>query len=518
MEPDFDSLEALAAELEASEEWPPKREQAVRAQIHLWQAFYTANSDYLKNHCNWRRKFEYVCDALAKRLSDAIADLIFGADPQISAAGHGETELDETTGEEIVSESPDQELMMDLVEENALPSELQRAAGIASSEGEVWWRWMIDDEQSFVPVLEWHSRLDCIPLFEGREPIAVAFVSELVAYGNGEDKKETVWRLIEYQARGVIQNVLYKGTSTLLGSEAELDEHPATLELADATEDGIWIHGLDHMICGRVVNGFGKGHYCGKSDYEAVKDMLFALNEASSIAQKNVELTARKRVIIPDTYLDRRGRPPLDDDVIISSEAHRDPDKPDQGFHELEWSFEADQLILYTRDLIGKITTRVGLTAHIVDANADDGLATSGTAYRIRMIPASNTARGKGRWWDDGLPKILMVGAMLDALPEEDGGNGRPWQDPELLPTVERGDPFPRDQIEDATMIVQLQSSKLVSKRTSLEILFPDWTEERRKQELQRLADEEAVAIEQQQALFGAPGGFTSPDEVPLEQ
>jgi hypothetical protein len=56
-----------------------------------------------------------MSDPLPERISDAFADLIFGADPSFTAA-----------------DEADQERLDDLIDENDLPSELQRAAGAAS--------------------------------------------------------------------------------------------------------------------------------------------------------------------------------------------------------------------------------------------------------------------------------------------------------------------------------------------------------------------------------------------------
>lgn len=508
---DWESIDELASYLEGSDVWPPPREQAVRSKIRVWQAFYNADTEYLKKYVGWTHDHTYMVDPLARRISEAFADLTFGTDPVFAAAGHGEHDAE---GRDM--EMPDQPLLMDIVEENDLPSELQRAEGIRSSEGEVWWRIMVDPTEKLVPVIEWHSRMDVIPLLRGKTVMAAAFISELSDYV--DKKSEVVWRHIEYQADGAVLNCLYKGTREKLGKEHPLEAHEDTAELAEEG-DGLWTHELDGMLCGRVVNGFGRHMYCGRSDYESVEDMLLSLNEATSVGHSNMRLTAKRRVIIPDTYLDAKGKTPLDDDVFIRSEAHRDPDKPDAGFAQLEWTFDAEPLLNYMRDLTQRIVTRVGLTAHFADANTEDGGPLSGTALRLRMLPASRTSEGKARWWDDALPKILMTAALIDSLEEGAGGFGREWEKPELVPTVTRSDPFPRDQVEDATMVTTLQASKLISKRTSLKILFPEWTEERLEEELELIAAEEAEAIAQAQEAFGGGGGgFAEPPEVPLEE
>lgn len=460
----------LLAQLEGTTKWPPPWECAWK-DTRLWQALREADDNYLRRYVRWdtaeNRQRQYIVDPMPSKISWTFAELVFGDDPTFTAG---------TTA--------DQARLDEFVEENQMPSELQSAEDICSSEGEVWWRILVDPMQAPVPIVEWHSRLAVLPMFRGRHLLAAALVSTYRP-PNARDQDKRLYRYFEIHADEVVYNVLFLGEKDKVGKRVALDDLQQTADLQD-----VWDHGLG-MLCGRILNKRGRDPKRGVSDYAGVKDYLLALNETATIGQENARLTLKKRVVVPDSYLDVRGNFPAGADVLIAPTTDRDPDRPDQGLAQVEWSFDASAFIAYKEDLERTILGRVGLARQLVDAGnpTPDGRAT-GTALRLRLIPSMLETADKGRFWDDALPDIFTKAQMVDALPEERGGFAGQWSSPGQAPTIERSGSLPEDETEEATRHSTLVTAEIESRKTAIQELHPDWDETQVTAEIDQITTE----------------------------
>ena len=458
------ALDDLEAKIKGTDTWPPKWDTAW-ATVAKWQAFRAADTDALKVIAHWSSTDSrtYFADPMPAKISGTFADLIFGEDPEFTAAN-----------------DRDQDRLTEIVEENGLASELQLAADTSVAEGEVWWRILVDPDQADVPLIRWHSRGQVLPLIRGRKVLACAFVSTIAVESDGA----RVTRLFEVHGDGAMLNLLFEGTSTSLGVPTALQSRPETADLPD-----VWNHGLP-MLAGRVVNKIGRRGSLGVSDYAGVSDYLLALNETATIGQENARLTLKKRVVVPQRFLDKNGDFPAGADVIIATDTDADPDKPGQGLAQIEWSFDAQAFIAYKHELEQTIVARVGLVPQLLgigSAQDGGGQAITGPAIKLRYMPATLSAAGKARFWDDELPGILCAAQRVDALSPKQDGLGRPWAEPSTPPTVERSATLPEDETEEATRHQILVASELEARQTAIEALHPDWDEARVTEEVDRI-------------------------------
>lgn len=485
----------LLARLANRCDWPPTSEAAAWTELALYRAFREADADYLKRAAKWdhgqNRERDYLVDPLPSLISATFAGLIFGEDPELIAA-----------------EKSDQERLAHLADANDLPSEVQEAAETVVSEGEVWWRILVDTDQADTAIIDWHSRLAVIPLIRGRTVLAAAFVQTLEKPRSDD---QTVYRALFVYADEVVHNTLWKGNDQHLGDRVALTERDETADLPDA-----WDHGLE-MLAGRVQNRIGKhGRKRGVSDYQAVKTLLMALNEVTTIGRENARLTLKQRAIFPDKYLDALGRVPAGAEVLIASTVDQDPEKAAKEVQLVEWSFDAQAFIAYHDHLSRVILGRVRLAKQLVDADnpGAEGRAT-GTALRLRLLPTTIAAQGKARAWDDALPKILCLAQQVDALPEAQGGLGQAWTRPADPPAVERTPELPEDETEEATRHSVLVTAEIESRQTAIEELHPDWSKERVQEELQRIRDDVATLASsplEDPTMHGGPNGQPVPD------
>ncbi len=445
------------------EQWPLDRHILTKVALH--RALREADDGYLKSVFQWGRARMLVADPLPAQIAAAHADLLFGDEAAF-----------------VASAESDQDNLDQLVNATDSPSELHRAARISSSEGEVWWRAYVDREASDYPLLQWVSRLDVVPLWRGGRPVAIAFISVL----EFDYTTRQTTRHIEVQAPGETRNLLYEGDDMRLGDARSLGAH---VETADLPEE--WRH-EPLMLAGRIVNRHSDtGVKLGRSDYSGLETMMMALNEATTIQYENARTSGKKRLFVKGEYLDSRGQLPGDEDVFRADDRGGTLGDDKSGIAQAEYTFEADALIAHTDDLISRIAMRAGLVAAWIGMG-EEGRAESGTALRVRLLPATRTAKGKSRFWVDALPRIFGVLQLLDSMREMDGGFGRAWADAAGEPMVELGDPIPTDGIEEAERGSLLVTAGLQSRETTIRELHSEWTDAEVMQEVARIAAETA--------------------------
>ena len=501
----LDPVDLLLERIVKGGQWPPRSERAAWRYVHTYRAFAESDRDALKTVAGWDdRDREYKIDPLAPRIGEAWGDHLFGEELNITPANDGDADnLDELVGDD----SPND------VTEDARSAE----SDLVVPEGEGWFRIYTDRDVAEVPLLEWHSRASVAPLFIGKKLLACALISVLEGPGRGGGRR-AVHRHLEIHVDGAVEHVLFRGTKQRIGETVPLDTHPETEELARTLGDGreqgaIWAHGLP-MLMGRIVNKRGRRPSLGKSEFEAIKDQLLDLNEATTIGAENVRLTAKRRIVLPpnssllqqggtDTtnYVDNGegqlvpgpapARALLGEDVILADPLDGELGRDSSPFKVLEYSYDAEALISHKRDLVETALTRVGLTPQWVGVRVDgDGFAASGTALRLRLIPTDKAGRGKARPWDRSLPRILSLMQQVDALPETEGGFGRDWVAADQAPGVKRANPIPADEVEEAQIESTLVTSGIRSVETSVRAQHPEWSDDDVDAEVERIKAE----------------------------
>ena len=504
----MDPIEQILAILDASvAKWPLEHEQDVRKQIGKWRAFQTGDREALKAIADWQNKDRrYHVDKLPARISEAFANLLFDEDPKIEPANEDDAGYLEA-----------------IIEENALPSELHSAADQCNGEGEVWARLFKDEEIADVPLISWHSRLEILPLWIGAKLRGAAVVTELYKTTRAGKASKTIWRHFEIHQQGTVVNALYEGNATRLGRRVDLDRHPETEGLAEQ-----WDHGLPFMLLFRIPNKARRyqrlaERRVGVSQYEGIEDELLTLNEAATIGAENLRLTAKKRIVVPESAVVQRQADPQElvdagdgtlipapnklewdasEDVIVANALDEElGGKTADQYKVLEYSFDATALIAYRRDTESKAITRAGLTSVYLGTDEQSGNAPTGVALRTKLIPTASAAKGKGRFWKDTCTTMLNAAQMLDALPVAEGGFGRNWTNAGAdAPSFELADSLPRDEVEETTEHAAAVTARIESTKTAIKARHPDWSEDQINEELEDIRSD----VQNAQPDFGS--------------
>jgi hypothetical protein len=505
----------LIRKIEAETRWPPPFDNDRIAEVARRAAFREADEPTLRNEAEWPASRNYVVDPIGDRISTAKADLLYGEDPKFKAAG-----------------SSDQGNLDRIVVTSQLPSELHWAEQLRASEGEVWWRIERNDTNlAPCPIVTFHSRELVIPLYIGPLLVAAAFVTEFEdPTAPVREANPPIWRLLEIQSVGRIEHRLYYGYKDSLGQGKNLDDFSETEDL-----EAVWEHGLPDMLAGRVIYRRDRDRALGRSVYKGSENIMLALNEAMTIGVENVRLAGKKRAVVPAESLTRR-EPTLPDaidngdgsmtpvpamafdageDVLVAGSMDTELGK-DPGanlFKLLEYSFDAEALVTWQNKLVKVLASRCGLTVSFIGEGeaAGEGTAESGTALRVKLLPATSSSRGSGRPWDDAVPKILQLAMLLDGLSGSIGGYGRSYSDSGTAPAVEREDPLPRDETEEVARHTTAVGGPVESVETAVAGLHPDWTEEQIAEEVDRIRKD--VQASNSFVGLGLPAG--NPEDEP---
>lgn len=450
--------------------WPPAEVKDTWADVSFLAALRMSNEDALRLQAQVTWDAPYITTPVPRMISRAKANMLYGEEPAF-----------------VTESDADQDALNAIVAENGLDSELHRAALIASSEGEVWGRIVVAPALLDFPILDFVSRARVIPHFRGRFLTGATFVT---SWATTQTER---LRLLEEYGPGYIRSALYRGSSTVLGSEISLDSFDATKGIVPEV-----LTGFDRPLVHFMPNSFDASPSRGFSDYRGLEQRFLALNEASTIGHQNLRLAGRKRALVDAQYL-RNGKFPAGDDVYVRQTTDATMGDAAKPVSMIEYTFEAEQLVRWVDHTLDLALTFAGVAPESV-GRGDVGGAVSGTALRLKMAHSLMEAAGTGRHFDRGVTGLLRDAAVLDSRRTTEGGFGRRWTSPDELPDAKRGDGLPQDDVEAAQILAAWAGADAISTVEKVEYLHPEWAAEDKAAEVARI-DNAAAA--------------TSPGQVP---
>ena len=478
-----DHIDTLIAELDAAPAWPlPRERHAVTVSLE-GRALRRADTEELRRVQGWDADRTMVVDPLARRIAFGFADFLFSEPIRL--------EVEDQAAQAEIDAFRDA---------NRLDAKLHRAERQIVSEGEAWWKLHTEPALADVPLISWCSRRDVVPLFYGDRVIACAFVTEKYRESETIDEKtvEKVWRHVEAHGAGRVLNVLYLGTSDSLGTRIPLEQLPHTAGLNPE-----WEHGLP-MLAGRIVNDLDDDDTQGVSEYEPVRDLLFALNEAATIAVENARLTGQDRVFVAGRLRQVDGS---FDASLQVFEAETDGATLGEAggsppIVAVEKHYDAEPLWRHIAGIVKTTLSRVGMVVQIVDSS-EEGKAESGTAIRLRFLPTALAAKGKAKEHAEAIPHIVSLALQIIAKPTGDGGFGRQVApDP---PAIEFENPIPVDESEETKDRALAVTSGILSRRQAITEAHPDWTPQQVDEELAEIRADEGAPAEPPPAPHDPP-------------
>lgn len=225
---------------------------------------------------------------LAADICGTSADLLFSEPVQLS------------------SESDTQAQFLGQLQVDGLDSRLHEGAEVQAALGGVYLRCMWDTEVQPTPWTTVVHPDGAVPEWRAGRLVAVNLWSQLGQLRTGE-----VHRHVERHEPGAILHRLFQGTPTNLGVAVPLQDHPATVHLADVVnEDGAQLTETKRLTVSYVPNmlpnRLERHSPQGRSDLQGVTPLLDALDEAYSSWWRDIR-HAKARLHVPAQYLDSDG-------------------------------------------------------------------------------------------------------------------------------------------------------------------------------------------------------------------
>jgi hypothetical protein len=438
--------------------WPIPSVASRWDEIELFRALRQSDEVRLRQEASVSWRYPYVVTPAPRMVSRASANMLYGEPADVRPASEG-----------------DADRMDFIVSENDLASENVRGAMIASSEGEVYGRILVQPAMLDAPIIEYVSGRSVIPHFNGRFLLAATFVSEW------QEGRNDFYRLFETYEAGAITSELYRGGLTSIGVRVELANYPRTQGMTDQV-----LTGIARPLCAFIPNSIDDPPNRGFSDYRGMERRYLALNEAATIGQKNIRLAGQKRAFVDKAYLDGQGRLPSGDDVFVRKSRDASAGENTKPLDVLEYSFEAQATVAWIDHLLDSTLLLSGIAPTMVGRGVDGG-AVSGTALRLKAAHSLIEASGKGRHFDRGLAWLLRCAAVIDSRRTTDNGFGRKWSEPDGVPQIERADALPKDDTEAAQRLVLLTNANAISTEEKVKMLHPEWDKTQIDDEVQRI-------------------------------
>lgn len=457
--------------------WPPAAQRSRWEEIEFFAALRDSDETRLRQQASVRWEASYIVDPLPRLISRASANLLFG-EPAVFTAG----------------DEADASALDELTAANELDGELLRAAMIASSEGEVWGRIVVEPTLLDYPIIEWVSASRVIPHFQGRFVIGATFVSE---WQTGATE---TYRLLETYEAGLISSILYRGTRTSIGARVPLASFPATETRLDEQ-----LTGIEKPLVAFVPNSLGANPCHGVSDYRGLEERFLALNQATTIGQQNLKLAGKKRALVDAEYLDTRGRLPDGDDVFIRQNKDSIMGDAARPVQMIDYAYDSAPVTAWVNHIIDTTLTYAGVSPQSVGRSVDGG-AISGTAMKLKMSHSLIEAAGKGRHFDKALARLLQMAAEIDSRPTTQGGFGRSWTSAATAPSIARSDGLLRDDVEAADTLVKIVGADAISTEEAVRYWQPQWSPDQVAEEVARI----------EAARGGTPGLTISTQRPPI--
>ncbi|MDO5866029.1 MULTISPECIES: phage portal protein [Paenarthrobacter] len=306
---------------------------------------------------------------------------------------------------------------------------------------------------------------------------------------------------------GVIEQALYQGSATDIGTRIPLTESAATKHLATVVDansvistqtPGLAVEYVPNMTPTRKWRTDPHGAYLGRSDLDGIESFLDALDRVYSSLMRELEL-GKARLVVPSYMMNDLGPgkgAAFDNDRAIISEVLASPGAVADSklaIEKVQFDIRVTEHLEMAAALLAVIIRTAGYSSQTFgekDATGGDKTATEVTAKERRSYL---TRDRKIRAATPALERILFKALAMDAA----------LFSTNLVPapvTVAFADAVQTPLEALAATVNLLKQAESASIETRLLILHPDWDETQ--------ISAEAAKIQQEKSVFPDPATF----------
>lgn len=415
----------------------------------------------------------YLIVNFLRLLSEIQAELLFASDMTIrSATGDDKQQA----GLDLIATESD-------LQSVALEAELCR-----SWAGTAWVRCSYDELQegsgAFLPTVEVLDPLTVFPVWSKRNSRRLAAV-EIKLIVEGDNGR--LYGRIQRHTPGAIEEELYE----LSERHQVLKSVPlGTLFGEDAPSERLET-GIPAILVVPVTGVKSAGQPLGESDYTiSLKGLQAEINSRFSAISRILDRHVDPKILLSqelfDMLMDPNGKVSAKDMQVIGVPPG-DQVKPEY----LVWDARLEAAFEQLKQVTDALLTLSRTSPVAAGINREQGAPDSGKALKLRLLQSLSKRMIQARYWRDALLQILWLAQLIHTHPKWGGERYEPAD-----PTIEFGQAIPvRDDLEDAQVVNIQRTAGVVSLQTAVEQIHPDWSAERVREELDRIAEEQGDGV-----------------------
>ncbi|MGW2594764.1 hypothetical protein ACWCXC_31480 [Streptomyces sp. NPDC001515] len=502
--------------------WPPPALEIPHADMDMWRAWYSGNTDHLAA----------VYGGPANYRGNAVAREFFEAD-QRQAAGGGELRMfwgqEPTPGQQaaklhIPIGADIAEMSANLLWSDVPQVTVDADSTTAASSTQAQIGRYLDDRghaklregaelaaglsNVYLRVV-WDTNLRPRPWPDVIAPDAVVpewrwgALSAATVWRELDPVKEAseVWRLLEHHTPGAIEYGLYRGDTATLGQRMDLADHPDSEYLAKRTDDQgrqstgiprLLITHMPNLLPNRVWDGLPNTAPLGRSDFAGIEPMMDALDESWTSWMRDLRL-GKARVVVPQSMLDTAGPGQgatfdLDKELVVALSGLLGAETMKDSITEVQFKIRVEEHERTTKALRLQILSSAGYSAQ--GFGEAGTIAATATEVVARKEESLTTRGTKILYQRPALLEFLTTMMMVDVV-----HCGAKDVDPDAELTASWPQAVQPDQEATARALSLLDGAGAISTFMKVKMREPSWDDAEVMAEVQRIHDDQAHAV-----------------------
>ncbi|WP_405699089.1 hypothetical protein OG209_05210 [Streptomyces sp. NBC_01383] len=502
--------------------WPPVQLEIPHADMDMWRAWYSGNTDHLA--AVYGGPANYRSNAVARQFFDVDKRRAAGGDElrmfwgQETAPGQQAAKLHIPLGGDIAETSANllwadvPQVTVDADSTDAATArsttaqigrylddrghaKLREGSELAAGLSNVYLRVVWDVTLRPRPWLDVIAPDAVVPEWRWGALAAATVWRELTPVKDAAE----VWRLLECHTPGVIEYGVYKGDVSTLGMRMELVDHPDSEYLAARTDSQgrqatgvprLLITHLPNVLPNRVWEGVPGTAPLGRSDFAGVEPMMDALDESWTSWMRDLRL-GKARLLLPQSMLDTTG-PGAGSSFNLEKEVQVTLNMLDEGskdaITEVQFKIRVEEHERTCKALRLQILSSAGYSAQ--GFGEAGTIAATATEVVARKEESLTTRGTKILYQRPALIELLTTMMMVDVK-----HCGATDVDPAAELTASWPQAVQPDQEATARALSLFDSAGAISTFMKVKLREPSWDDTEVMKEVQRIREDKAGAV-----------------------
>ncbi|MCZ4510414.1 hypothetical protein O3Q52_19920 [Streptomyces sp. ActVer] len=504
--------------------WPPPQLEIPHADMDMWRAWYSGNTDHLA--AVYGGPTNYRSNAIAREFFEVNQRRAAGGDELRTFWGQPATpgqqaaklhvpiaaDVAEMSANLLWSDVPQVTVDGDSTDKATAKStqaqigrylddrghaKMREAAELTAGLSNVYLRVVWDTTLRPRPWTDVIQADAVVPVWRWGALSAATVWRQLAALKDASE----VWRLLEYHTPGAIEYGVYKGGVDTLGMRMEFADHPDSEFLGSmkgvnaqgkqATGvDRLLITHLPNVLPNRVWNGVPGTAPLGRSDFAGIEPLMDSLDESWTSWMRDLRL-GKARIILPQSMLETEGAGTggsfdLEKEVTVAlnmlDEASKD------SISEVQFKIRVDEHERTTKALRLQILSSAGYSAQ--GFGEAGTIAATATEVVARKEESLTTRGTKLLYQRPALVEHLTTMMMVDV--RHCGAKG---VDPTAELTASWSPAVLPDPEAVARTLSLLDAAGAISTFMKVKMRNPEWDDAEVKAEVQRIRDDKRSAM-----------------------